>query len=126
VREALNSTRGLVSPQPRQCLVSSCIPLLPVQAQGTGGANKCAPPFRQAEFDIRWGVGIDSTTDLLDQAIERGVVDQRGSHFSFGEQRLGQGRERARQTILQTDALALAMRDALTAAQQSSPLAASA
>src|SRR5690606_29083656 len=59
--------------------------------------NKCAPPFRQAEFDIRWGTGIDRATDLIDRAIEKGVIDKKGAHLSFGDARLGQGRERARE-----------------------------
>jgi len=80
--------------------------------------NKCAPPFRQAEFDIRWGTGIDAATDLLDRALEAGVVAQKGSHFSFGDNKLGQGREKAREKILAADAIALAMKDAVTAARQ--------
>jgi recombination protein RecA len=79
--------------------------------------NKCAPPFRQAEFDIRWGLGIDKASDLLDRAVEVGVVDKRGAHLSFGNERLGQGRERARETILGTEALALAISDAVQAAK---------
>jgi recombination protein RecA len=78
--------------------------------------NKCAPPFKEAEFDIRWGSGIDKASELLDVAVEVGVVDKRGAYLSFGEQRLGQGRERARQTLIDTDAIALALRDAVTAA----------
>jgi recombination protein RecA len=77
--------------------------------------NKCAPPFRQAEFDIRWGTGIDGACDLLDQAIELGLVDKRGAHLTFGNEKLGQGRERARETLLATDAVALALRDAVHA-----------
>jgi recombination protein RecA len=79
--------------------------------------NKCAPPFQLAEFDIRWGQGIDATTDLLERALEMGVVDQRGAHLSFGGERLGQGRERARSKLIEEDAIALAMRDAVNAAQ---------
>jgi recombination protein RecA len=77
--------------------------------------NKCAPPFREAEFDIRWGDGIDRASDLLDRAIAMGIVDKRGAHLAFGEERLGQGRERAREAILTTDALAHAIRDAVAA-----------
>jgi recombination protein RecA len=79
--------------------------------------NKCAPPFKEAEFEIRWGFGIDSTSDLLDRAIESGVVDKRGAHLSFGNEKLGQGRERAREKLLTTDTLALALRDAVQAAR---------
>ncbi len=77
--------------------------------------NKCAPPFKQAEFDIRWGIGIDSAAALLDRGVEAGVIDKRGSHLSFGAEKLGQGRERARETIVATEALALAIRDAIAA-----------
>lgn len=80
--------------------------------------NKCAPPFQLAEFDIRWGTGIDAATDLLDRALEAGVVAQKGSHFSFGNSKLGQGREKAREKILEADAIALAMKDAVAAARE--------
>ena len=78
--------------------------------------NKCAPPFREAEFDIRWGIGIDSAAELLDRALERGLVEQKGAHFSFGEEKLGQGRERAREALLTDSPVALALRDAVKAA----------
>jgi recombination protein RecA len=45
--------------------------------------NKMARPFREAEFDIRWGLGIDSTTDLLDYGLQLGVVEKNGAHLSF-------------------------------------------
>jgi recombination protein RecA len=77
--------------------------------------NKCAPPFREAEFDIRWGHGIDSAGDLIDHAVECGVIDKRGAFLAFGNEKLGQGRERAREVVLGTDALALAIRDAVVA-----------
>jgi recombination protein RecA len=75
--------------------------------------NKCSAPFRQAEFDIRWGVGIDRATDLLDQAIVHKLVDQRGAHLIFGDERLGQGRERARERLLAGDELEQRLRDAV-------------
>jgi len=78
--------------------------------------NKCAPPFKQAEFDVRWGIGIDHAADLIDRGVETGVIDKRGAYLSFGAEKLGQGRERARETIVATEALALAIRDAITAA----------
>src|SRR5262244_1421740 len=58
--------------------------------------NKLASPFREAEFDIRWGMGIDAATDLLDYGMQLGVVEKNGSHLSFAGEQLGQGRERAR------------------------------
>ncbi len=85
--------------------------------------NKCAPPFKKAEFEIRWGSGIDHATELLDRALEAGVVDKRGSHLSFGKERLGQGRERVREAILQKDALAIALRKAIAVANKADPSA---
>jgi recombination protein RecA len=57
--------------------------------------NKVAPPFKQAEFDIIYGSGIPWEGTVLDAAIERKVVQKSGSHFSFEEERLGQGRQNA-------------------------------
>lgn len=62
--------------------------------------NKLAPPFREAEFDIRWGEGVDSAGELIDWGVEAGVVSRSGSHLALGGVSLGQGRERARQTLL--------------------------
>jgi recombination protein RecA len=61
--------------------------------------NKLAPPFRQVEFDIMYGEGISKTGELLDLGVKAGVVEKSGAWFSYDSQRLGQGRENARQFL---------------------------
>jgi recombination protein RecA len=57
--------------------------------------NKVAPPFREAEFDVRYGVGVDRLAEAVDLGVERGIVEKSGAHFSLDGERIGQGRERA-------------------------------
>jgi recombination protein RecA len=75
--------------------------------------NKLAPPFKEAEFDIRWGVGIDAYGDLLDFGVDKGVVEKSGSHFSLDGVVIGQGRERAREVLISNPELFEAINRAL-------------
>ncbi len=61
--------------------------------------NKVAPPFRQTEFDMLFGKGISRTGDVLDCAVNKGLVTRTGTYFNYGEVRLGQGRDNARQFL---------------------------
>jgi recombination protein RecA len=63
--------------------------------------NKLAPPFQTVEFDIRYGHGIDAVGDLVDLAVTRNVLEKNGSHYSFGGERIGQGRETVRVAMLE-------------------------
>ena len=61
--------------------------------------NKVAPPFKEAEFDIMYGTGISREGDLVDLGVECNVVEKSGSWFSYGDERIGQGRENAKQFL---------------------------
>ena len=61
--------------------------------------NKVAPPFKQVEFDIMFGEGISKMGELIDLGVKAGIVEKSGSWFSYDSQRLGQGRENAKQFL---------------------------
>lgn len=58
--------------------------------------NKVAPPFKQAEFDIMYGTGVSRTGEIIDRAVKEGIAQKSGAWFSYGDVRLGQGRENAK------------------------------
>ncbi|MBW2147328.1 MAG: recombinase RecA [Deltaproteobacteria bacterium] len=62
--------------------------------------NKVAPPFKEVEFDILYGEGISYAGDLLDMAVQNKIIDKSGTWYSFQEERIGQGRENARNFLL--------------------------
>jgi recombination protein RecA len=68
--------------------------------------NKVAPPFRTAEFDIMYNEGISKPGDILDLAAELGIIEKRGSYYSYGDIRLGQGRENAKDFLRENQELA--------------------
>ncbi|MEM6635023.1 MAG: recombinase RecA [Pseudomonadota bacterium] len=78
--------------------------------------NKVAPPFKQVEFDIMYGEGISKTGELLDLGVKAGVVEKSGSWFSYGDERIGQGRENAKGFLKENSAIALEIEDKIRAA----------
>jgi recombination protein RecA len=75
--------------------------------------NKVAPPFREAEFDVMYGEGISREGDLLDLGVDRKVVEKSGTWFAYGSERLGQGRENAKQFLKQHPDVATAIEQKL-------------
>lgn len=77
--------------------------------------NKLAPPFKETEFDILYGVGISKEGDLLDLASEKGVIEKSGSWYTYNGEKIGQGREAAREFLKQnpkvTDAIEKRVRE---------------
>ena len=81
--------------------------------------NKVAPPFRMAEFDITYGKGISKMGSIIDVALERNIIGKSGSWYTYGEQRIGQGRENAKSFLEEhtdvADEIATKIREALKA-----------
>ena len=78
--------------------------------------NKVAPPFKQVEFDIMYGEGISKTGELIDLGVKAGVVEKSGSWFSYGDQRIGQGRENAKTFLRENPDVAHEIEDKIRAA----------
>ncbi len=78
--------------------------------------NKVAPPFKQVEFDIMYGEGISKTGELIDLGVKAGVVEKSGSWYSYGDERIGQGRENAKTFLKENTDIALQIEDKIRAA----------
>jgi recombination protein RecA len=77
------------------------------RVRGRVTKNKVAPPFKVAEFDILYEQGISREGEVLDLGVEQEVIDKRGSYYSYGETRLGQGRENAKEFLRENPEVAL-------------------
>ncbi len=77
--------------------------------------NKCAPPFTEAEFEIRYGTGVDPMSELIDLGLSRGLIDKSGNHLSFAGTQLGNGREKSRDALGQNPELQSTLRQAIFA-----------
>ncbi len=77
--------------------------------------NKVAPPFRQVEFDIMYGEGISKMGELIDLGVKAGVVEKSGAWYSYGDQRIGQGRENAKQFLRENAPIAYEIEDKIRA-----------
>ncbi|MDR1005873.1 MAG: recombinase RecA [Bacteroidales bacterium] len=84
--------------------------------------NKVAPPFRQVEFDLMFGQGISKVGEIVDIGVDKGIIKKSGSWFSYGDTKLGQGREAVKQLLIDnpelSDDLESQIRTALKAAQE--------
>ncbi len=78
--------------------------------------NKVAPPFKQVEFDIMYGEGISKMGELLDLGVKAGIVDKSGSWFSYGDERIGQGRENAKTYLKENHRIAYEIEDKIRGA----------
>ncbi|NOX40688.1 MAG: recombinase RecA [Alphaproteobacteria bacterium] len=78
--------------------------------------NKVAPPFKQVEFDIMYGEGISKRGELIDLGVKAGIVEKSGSWYSYGDERIGQGRENAKNFLKENPKMAYAIEDKIRAA----------
>jgi recombination protein RecA len=77
--------------------------------------NKVAPPFRKAEFEIMYGTGISREGEIIDIGVEQGLVDKAGSWYSYNGDRIGQGKENARQYLIDNPEVAREIEQAIRA-----------
>ena len=75
--------------------------------------NKVAPPFREAEFDIMFGLGISREGSLLDVAVDKGIVNKAGAWFTYDEVQLGQGKEKAKMYLRDNTDVAIQLENAV-------------
>ena len=89
--------------------------------------NKVAPPFRRAEFDVMYGQGISKIGEIIDLGVELNIVKKSGSWFSYGETRLGQGRDAVKSLLLDnpelSEELEKKIKDALVSPDVTAPVA---
>jgi recombination protein RecA len=83
--------------------------------------NKLAPPFRKAEFDIIYGEGISRVGEIIDLGVELNIIKKSGSWFSYGETKLGQGRDAVKQLIQDNPEMATEMEAKIKATLQANP-----
>ena len=77
--------------------------------------NKVAPPFKQVEFDIMYGEGISKSGELVDLGVKAGVIEKSGSWYSYGDERIGQGRENAKTFMKSNPTIAQEIEDRIRA-----------
>jgi recombination protein RecA len=83
--------------------------------------NKCSPPFAEAEFEIRYGSGVDRSMEIIDLGIARGLIERNGNHLAFAGASLGNGRERSREALSASAELQSTLVSAIVAAGPTRP-----
>jgi len=83
--------------------------------------NKVAPPFREAEFDIMFGQGISRAGGILDMSVDKGFVSKTGTWFTYGDQRMGQGKENARRFLEESPSLAEELEEKIRGQELAAP-----
>lgn len=83
--------------------------------------NKVSPPFKEAEFDIVFGQGISKTGEIIDLAVQLDIIHKSGAWFSYGEQRIGQGKDRVKQYLADNPALLAELEEKIRSSEQFAP-----